>query len=230
MSLWAYVKACLFRFCATTTLNCSSTGPCNFTRIRQGRMLFLLHSFLHLTHHRSPQHIPKTPPPVFPNVSIPRPSGTEQNHDIGTGAYESQPYHPPTLSPPQPTHQPTHQWSMESLRGARDRDASSRSFRLASHGSLPSAHEDGTEAVVVDVAPPLPQPPRRHSKGTVNADFPAIFTRTPPVTPVLRPEHRYCYRCERVKPHRAHHCRACATCVLRYDHHCPCEYSFLSFL
>ncbi|KAJ4480870.1 zf-DHHC-domain-containing protein [Lentinula aciculospora] len=34
-------------------------------------------------------------------------------------------------------------------------------------------------------------------------------TRRPPTTPVLAPEYR------------AHHCRACGTCVLKYDHHCP---------
>ncbi|KAJ6465751.1 DHHC palmitoyltransferase-domain-containing protein [Mycena sanguinolenta] len=38
--------------------------------------------------------------------------------------------------------------------------------------------------------------------------------------PLLAP-HRYCTRCEIVKPHRAHHCRACGKCILKYDHHCP---------
>ncbi|KAK7447090.1 hypothetical protein VKT23_014304 [Stygiomarasmius scandens] len=45
--------------------------------------------------------------------------------------------------------------------------------------------------------------------------------RRPPTVPVLLPEHRYCSRDEIVKPYRAHHCRSCGTCVLRYDHHCP---------
>ncbi|KAJ7258063.1 DHHC palmitoyltransferase-domain-containing protein [Mycena haematopus] len=40
-------------------------------------------------------------------------------------------------------------------------------------------------------------------------------------TAPLLPPNRYCARCEIVKPHRAHHCRACGTCILKYDHHCP---------
>ncbi|KAI6041765.1 DHHC palmitoyltransferase-domain-containing protein [Pisolithus marmoratus] len=47
------------------------------------------------------------------------------------------------------------------------------------------------------------------------------ISRRPPTTPILSPENRYCSRCKIVKPYRAHHCRACGTCVLRYDHHCP---------
>ncbi|KAF7373749.1 Palmitoyltransferase [Mycena sanguinolenta] len=40
-------------------------------------------------------------------------------------------------------------------------------------------------------------------------------------TAPLLPPNRYCMRCEIVKPHRAHHCRACGKCILKYDHHCP---------
>ncbi|TFK71228.1 zf-DHHC-domain-containing protein [Pluteus cervinus] len=47
------------------------------------------------------------------------------------------------------------------------------------------------------------------------------ISRRPSSTPILRPEHRYCSRDELIKPFRAHHCRACGTCVLKYDHHCP---------
>ncbi|KAH9922222.1 DHHC palmitoyltransferase-domain-containing protein [Fomitopsis serialis] len=46
-------------------------------------------------------------------------------------------------------------------------------------------------------------------------------TRRVPESPVLRPENRYCWKEGFVKPLRAHHCAACGTCVLRYDHHCP---------
>ncbi|KDR78257.1 hypothetical protein GALMADRAFT_245344 [Galerina marginata CBS 339.88] len=46
-------------------------------------------------------------------------------------------------------------------------------------------------------------------------------TRRPSTTPVLHPVHRYCTTDEIVKPYRAHHCRVCGTCVLKYDHHCP---------
>ncbi|KAF9533983.1 DHHC palmitoyltransferase-domain-containing protein [Crepidotus variabilis] len=30
-----------------------------------------------------------------------------------------------------------------------------------------------------------------------------------------------CWKCDRVRPERAHHCRICNKCVLKYDHHCP---------
>ncbi|KAI0289309.1 DHHC palmitoyltransferase-domain-containing protein [Multifurca ochricompacta] len=45
--------------------------------------------------------------------------------------------------------------------------------------------------------------------------------REPPALPSLREEHRFCRRCEIVKPPRTHHCRACGMCVMKYDHHCP---------
>jgi hypothetical protein len=32
---------------------------------------------------------------------------------------------------------------------------------------------------------------------------------------------RFCQKCIRPKPPRAHHCRVCKRCVLRMDHHCP---------
>ncbi|KAG0706242.1 DHHC palmitoyltransferase-domain-containing protein [Suillus ampliporus] len=50
---------------------------------------------------------------------------------------------------------------------------------------------------------------------------PPTFSRRPPTTPVLVPELRYCNRDQIIKPPRTHHCRACGTCVLKYDHHCP---------
>lgn len=33
--------------------------------------------------------------------------------------------------------------------------------------------------------------------------------------------YRYCNKCARWKPDRAHHCRRCGRCILRMDHHCP---------
>lgn len=32
---------------------------------------------------------------------------------------------------------------------------------------------------------------------------------------------RCCYKCHHEKPDRSHHCRACRTCILKMDHHCP---------
>ncbi|KAF9555749.1 zf-DHHC-domain-containing protein [Agrocybe pediades] len=46
-------------------------------------------------------------------------------------------------------------------------------------------------------------------------------TRRPPPIAVLQPVQRYCTVDQILKPYRTHHCRACGTCVLKYDHHCP---------
>lgn len=32
---------------------------------------------------------------------------------------------------------------------------------------------------------------------------------------------KYCIKCNRYKPERAHHCKRCGKCILRMDHHCP---------
>lgn len=58
------------------------------------------------------------------------------------------------------------------------------------------------------------------SHGDTSA-LPMSYTRRPAMTPVLLPEYRYCFKDGIVKPPRAHHCRACGTCILKYDHHCP---------
>lgn len=31
----------------------------------------------------------------------------------------------------------------------------------------------------------------------------------------------YCFKCEKIKEPRTHHCKICGTCILRMDHHCP---------
>lgn len=32
---------------------------------------------------------------------------------------------------------------------------------------------------------------------------------------------RYCRKCQRLKPPRAHHCKICGRCIPKMDHHCP---------
>jgi len=36
---------------------------------------------------------------------------------------------------------------------------------------------------------------------------------------------KWCTKCCRVKPYRAHHCSVCKKCVLEMDHHCPWVYN-----
>ncbi|KAI5831016.1 hypothetical protein K523DRAFT_301437 [Schizophyllum commune Tattone D] len=88
--------------------------------------------------------------------------------------------------------------------------------------SLPSPTEPSSMAspTLPPASAPLPGFPRskREAKEMERA---LHIARRPPPIPFLREEQRYCTRCRIVKPYRAHHCRACGTCVLRYDHHCP---------
>ncbi|KAG1856741.1 DHHC palmitoyltransferase-domain-containing protein [Suillus subluteus] len=78
---------------------------------------------------------------------------------------------------------------------------------------------------------PGPASPSSHENfhdPNLNAS-PAMFPRQPSTTPVLAPEYRFCNKDKIVKPPRTHHCRACGTCVLKYDHHCPCQQKLFSF-
>ncbi|KIJ61195.1 hypothetical protein HYDPIDRAFT_96950 [Hydnomerulius pinastri MD-312] len=89
---------------------------------------------------------------------------------------------------------------------------------------------DPEEAHVTDVlaapeAPHVPDtailPTHANTRESSKNNSPLMISRSPPSTPVLLPEYRYCSRCKIIKPPRAHHCRACGTCILKYDHHCP---------
>ncbi|KAI1729787.1 DHHC palmitoyltransferase domain-containing protein [Ditylenchus destructor] len=51
-------------------------------------------------------------------------------------------------------------------------------------------------------------------------------------TDVLNRDHqgiRYCSVCYCLKPDRAHHCRLCNKCMLKYDHHCPWVNNCINF-
>merc|ERR1719217_972936 len=42
-------------------------------------------------------------------------------------------------------------------------------------------------------------------------------------------DRRHCKWCVKYKPDRCHHCRACRTCILKMDHHCPWIYNCVGF-
>ncbi|KAF9243377.1 DHHC palmitoyltransferase-domain-containing protein [Melanogaster broomeanus] len=44
---------------------------------------------------------------------------------------------------------------------------------------------------------------------------------TSPEIEIVRAHITRCKRCGQMRPERAHHCRICNKCVLKYDHHCP---------
>ena len=64
-----------------------------------------------------------------------------------------------------------------------------------------------------------------------------MYTRSPPKTPVLQAEYRYCHKDGFQKPLRAHHCRACGTvstsvvCLhwTTLRHRIPCESTALFY-
>ncbi|KAI0324507.1 zf-DHHC-domain-containing protein [Cubamyces sp. BRFM 1775] len=101
-----------------------------------------------------------------------------------------------------------------------ERHGHSRSLSSSQRHPPPSSSEDQAH-------PPSQPEAESHIQplpGTASAEGeqkPMMFTRKPPTTPIMLPEYRYCHKDGFQKPLRAHHCRACGTCVLKYDHHCP---------
>ncbi|OAX36927.1 zf-DHHC-domain-containing protein [Rhizopogon vinicolor AM-OR11-026] len=92
----------------------------------------------------------------------------------------------------------------------------------------PAAPEAAPQEMVFVLANPetlrvtnqAPLPPENPYQTSLHPP-PPMFSRQPSTKPILLPEYRYCSKDKIVKPPRAHHCRACGTCVLKYDHHCP---------
>ncbi|KAK3310260.1 DHHC palmitoyltransferase-domain-containing protein [Chaetomium strumarium] len=64
----------------------------------------------------------------------------------------------------------------------------------------------------------IPRRPTSSSSSTT-CDSSAEFDLDPKTT--LNPTRRWCKKCRRPKPLRAHHCRHCGRCIPKMDHHCP---------
>lgn len=58
-----------------------------------------------------------------------------------------------------------------------------------------------------------------HSPDVMGDDTKSLLVHDPEVTEGQ--SHRFCRKCNKVKPMRAHHCSICNKCVLKMDHHCP---------
>ncbi|KAF8751568.1 DHHC palmitoyltransferase [Rhizoctonia solani] len=152
--------------------------------------------------------------------------GTDDGHrTIGT-AYEGMSERGHGQSPLSATsHDPTSAFSPDAQQGA--------ALELDAIPPIASVHARVTSPVGDDCAlgdasttvhetQPYLQPVAAQNETTDKGRKQVHVTRNPPQTPVLADEYRYCARDKLMKPMRTHHCRLCATCVLQYDHHCPC--------
>jgi palmitoyltransferase len=146
--------------------------------------------------------------PRYSNLSEPFPADPEAQHTTSGTTTAVEPEHPE--SPKEKT-SPTAEHTLPSR--TEDRNV----------GVLDSLHSTAPDNLVNNgsAANPNGGPGPMESHPENFNGQPLIFTRRPPTTPVLHPAHRWCSKCEIIKPYRAHHCRACGTCVLKYDHHCP---------
>ncbi|KAJ7819239.1 DHHC palmitoyltransferase-domain-containing protein [Mycena leptocephala] len=165
-------------------------------------------------------YVPKTPQPLFPRAqwdAAQDPYGYDSAEsydsraaaltDIETGRIGGPSYEELAIAAPPPAHVPgtalpvpgaANGTSMPNGSG----HAPAPPRRKSSRGSRGRRRED------------------RDRDGGRDRDGRIPRGRFPPTAPLL-PPHRWCSRCSIVKPYRAHHCRTCGTCILKFDHHCP---------
>ncbi|KAL1741379.1 DHHC palmitoyltransferase-domain-containing protein, partial [Schizophyllum fasciatum] len=184
-------------------------------------------------------YVPETPepPPLYPQGS-PTP-GTNTNINLPPNAYlapSSEPKGEPMARIGGPSYEQQRMAEEQPARLSTAADLNRLSVPSSSHHAThdtrdstayPTLSETKKLSLISDASAPLPPasvpPPgfprsKREEKEMQRA---LHIARRPPPVPYLRDEQRYCTRCNIVKPYRAHHCRACGTCILRYDHHCP---------
>ncbi|KAJ6578712.1 DHHC palmitoyltransferase-domain-containing protein [Mycena vulgaris] len=159
-------------------------------------------------------YVSKTPQPLFPrgqwNAETPYPPANPSDASledieagrIGGPAYEEFHVDNSPLAPPA-AHVPGTTLPLPALANGH-----------ANGSAVPHLNGDANGA-------PPAAPRRKSSTRSGRPDAPVPRGRFPPTTAPLLPPHRWCARCAIVKPYRAHHCRVCGTCVLKFDHHCP---------
>jgi palmitoyltransferase len=159
------------------------------------------------------------PPSPLPPLQIPRPPAPtlppQTSQDSSTRSIP--PSSSSLTSPSHPSSRPT--WPGQQSHMSSTLHTHSHS---ANHSQQPRSARPSTESTGhTDTYTSFPPPPAERQHST-NGQLPTTRPKLPAraITSQRKP-HRYCQPCGITKPPRAHHCRTCDTCVLRFDHHCP---------
>ncbi|KAL5525073.1 hypothetical protein ACEPAF_8942 [Sanghuangporus sanghuang] len=189
--------------------------------------------------------ISPSPSHETPSTHQQRPMDVEKHADLNVPAAGHRPREPPSshnatfqtpvrklskkrtpvrVSEPEPTYESSpHSQNVRHNSGG-ERSTDETAVTSAETGSVPlhplARMVDPTSTPSPNANAKEYQPPQ-NTKSAEDGLPPPMFSRRPPTYPMLLPEYRYCQKDGIVKPLRAHHCRACGTCVLMYDHHCP---------
>ncbi|KAI0633015.1 zf-DHHC-domain-containing protein [Trametes polyzona] len=184
-------------------------------------------------------HVEKSPAPVIER-GFPTWWGSESEAELAAARLQAS-HAEPKPAHPKAESKGRHSQKVSEVKENGHRHSSTNSRRKTSqNGHAPPQNEEnvGITDTVAPVAAarakatgdkgPLARPERTEAPsqpqplpGTQGEHKPMMYTRKPPSTPFMLPEYRYCHKDGFLKPPRAHHCRACGTCVLKYDHHCP---------
>jgi hypothetical protein len=174
----------------------------------------------------SNQDIPLTRPR---QLQLPQPLGPALPSQISRGSSTRSipPSSSSLTSPSSPTSLPT--WTRQQSRVSNTLPSHSHSQSTHDHRtqsrSAPPGAENGVHTGPYTTAlPPQPKPTEKVQETYVSSFQRPGRGREPSTLPVLREEHRYCQRCQLVKPLRAHHCRACGKVRRRFVRLCGGEW------